>query len=132
MPQTPQDQPVPFVERVDFPNTWTKAEEYGVSHDGYQGAGYLEAVMLWKEASTGRKGKVRLRIMPWLSYSCSVGVRMGVKTLGSAIKFIGTMLRVTDDGTDRCVVRPDAQEVRRMALARTGMRGGCDQVVIRW
>ena len=64
------------------------------------------------------EGFAKLAVNPWLAYSCLPGMRMEIRAIGAMKGSIGTMLRVADDGTDRCVIRTDSHD-----------RGYKDQVV---
>ena len=89
----------PFLERVEFPNDWFLAEEYGVSNDGWQSAASLELEIVW-----GKEVAV-VEVQPWLAYASSIGARIMLRKLGAASGQCATVQRVLQD--DRIVARVD-------------------------
>ena len=89
----------PFLERVEFPDDWLPCEDHGVVHDGWQGSGILDLELTWnKQVAT-------IRVVPWLSYGCSVGARFCIRKLGAAEGQCATIQRILGD--DRVVARVD-------------------------
>ena len=89
----------PFLERIEFPDEWMVAQECGVQHDGWQGPGILDL-----ELTCGRD-VATIQVVPWLAYSCSIGARINIRTLGSAQGQCATVDRILGD--DRIVAKVD-------------------------
>ena len=89
-----------FLERVEFPNQWLLAEEYGVTNDGWQGGCMLELELVWaKDVAT-------IKVRAWLAYATTVGARVATRRPGNAYGQSATVQRILGD--DRVVARIDS------------------------
>ena len=106
---------VPFHSRVEFPERWLPAAQHGMVHDGYQGEGVLDLHCEWRVGK--KKNKVRVRVVPWLAYSCAKGARVSIRSLGSAKGYSATIDRMISNypspGASRWVVRLDNRDRSR-------------------
>ena len=89
----------PFLERVEFPDEWLLAKEHGLTHDGWQGDGTIDLELTWNSHVC------KMRVIPWMSYGCSVGARFLVRKLQAAGGQCATVQRILID--DRIVARID-------------------------
>ena len=90
---------MPFLARVEFPDEWVMAEEYGVYNDGWQGLASLEVELTWGKAVA------IIIVKPWLAYGASTGARLLIRKLGASSGQCATIQRILGD--DRAVARVD-------------------------
>lgn len=89
----------PFLDRIEFPDQWVLANENGLVHDGWQGPGTLDLEL------TCGKDVATIQVTPWLAYSCSVGARVNIRSIGSTVGQCATVDRILGD--DRIVAKVD-------------------------
>ena len=88
-----------FLERIEFPDEWVMGDECGLEHDGWQGDGTIDLELVCgKDVAT-------IQIQPWLAYSCSVGARINIRSIGAPQGQCATVDRILGD--DRIVAKVD-------------------------